>query len=87
MNGGPGPDFAPLRAVLPDSVVARFAYVGVVADVVVYRNLDNGRELALDRRGVAHDLLGGAYWPVPRTAALHFALGETDVRPMPGRDG
>ncbi len=87
MSGGVDPDFGPLRAVVPDAVAAGFAYVGLVADVRVYRNLDNGRELALDPRGVAHDVLGGAYWPVPRVAALHYALGETDRRPMPGRDG
>lgn len=77
--------FGPLRAALPDSACARFAHVGTILDVRVYRNLDTGRELALDGQGRAHDLIGGAYWPVSRADAIRYALGEIHERPMPGR--
>jgi len=78
------PDFGPLRAVLPDSACARFAHVGEIAGIQVYRNLDTGRDLALDAAGRAHDLVGGGYWPVPRADAVRYALGEIDRRPGPG---
>lgn len=85
MSGEGDPTFEPLRALVPDALVARFAHVGAVRDIQIYRSLDTGRDLAVDDRGVTHDLLAGGYWPVPREAAVRYALGEIDERPLPGR--
>lgn len=83
MTGGEQPEFTPLRRILPDAVVARFAHVGAIAGIEIYRSLDTGREIAVDPAGRTHDLYAGGYWPVPRGDAVRYALGETDTRPGP----